>query len=123
MNERRHQDRIRPGIKINVYSRDTNELFGYLADISAQGMMLIGEKLIMRDGSYQLRLQLPVEIEGEREISLDAESMWCKSDPESYYNKAGFKLRNVSPKDQKIIEALVRTREFQNMTNYVPSST
>ncbi|MEW5923720.1 MAG: PilZ domain-containing protein [Candidatus Zixiibacteriota bacterium] len=121
MNERRRQDRIRPGIKINVFDRNTNQLFGYLADISARGMMLIGEKLILRDGIYQLRMQLPVELDGKHEVIFDAESIWCKCDPDSYYSKAGFRLHNVSQQDQRIIELLVKTREFQNMTNCVPS--
>lgn len=121
MNERRRQNRVRPGIKINVLDRNTNQHFGYLADISVNGMMLIGEKLILKDGVYQLRLQLPVEIDGKGEITFDAESMWCKCDPDSYYSKAGFRLHNVSQQDQHIIELLVKTREFQNMASSIHS--
>ena len=116
MQEKRQQPRIRPGVKINVYDRNTDELFGYLADISAGGIMLIGEKSITRDGLYQLRIELPVEIEGEHEIAFDAESMWCRSDPESYYSKAGFKLSNLTEKDQKIIEEFIKTVEYENMS-------
>ena len=103
MQEKRQNPRNRPGIKIKVYNRDTNELFGYLADISAHGMMLIGEKTVTRDGVYRLKIEFPFTIHGEQEINFEAESMWCRCDPESYYSKAGFKLNDLSETDQEII--------------------
>jgi len=121
MSEKRHDERLRPGIKINVYNRDTNEFFGYLADISSTGIMLLGENMIARDGIYQLKIELPIEIDGRRELTFDAESIWCKCDPESYYNKAGFRLSKVSPEVEEIIRKFVRTSEFQNMAGYVPN--
>jgi len=120
MNERRQRERFRPDAKISVYNRGTNELFGYVADISPEGLMLIGENLPTDEGIYRLRLELPVEIDGATEITFDAESMWCKYEPGSCFNKAGFRLTNVSEKDEAIINKLVKTREFQSMAGYVP---
>ena len=121
MNEKRQDERLRPGVKISVYNRDTNEFFGYLADISETGMMLIAEDMVTHDGLYRLKMEMPVEIDGCCEVNLDAESIWCKCDPESYYNKAGFRLSNVTPEVAEVIRKFARTSEFQNMAGYVPN--
>ncbi|RKX31655.1 MAG: hypothetical protein DRP46_02850 [Candidatus Zixiibacteriota bacterium] len=116
MQEKRQNPRSRPGTKIKVYDRDTNELFGYLADISTHGMMLIGERTVTRDGVYRLKIEFPFTIQGEQEINFEAESMWCRNDPESYYSKAGFRLNNLSESDQEIIEEFIKTVEYENIS-------
>jgi hypothetical protein len=85
---------------------NNNSLMGYLADLSTEGLMLVGESPVPVNGLFQIDIELPATINGTRVLHLGVECLWCRNadDPERFW--AGFHLIDISPDDQRTLEAL-----------------
>ena len=79
-----------------------------MVDISSGGMMLISEDPIKTGPVYELRMVLPVDIEGNREITFSAKSKWCSEDENPDFYNTGFQLINPSLEHIKITEHLIQ---------------
>lgn len=89
-----------------VLDRNTGQLLGHVANISPEGLMLIGERLIEPNTTFQLRMYLPVKIGGRRQLELEANSRWSGRNGNRTLFSAGFKLNNVAKDELDIIERL-----------------
>ena len=108
MTEQRRHKRNYLIYYLRVFDRNTDELLGHLVDITTEGLMLVSEKPIEANKVFQLKMDLPEEIRGSKQIPFDAESKWCKNDINPDFYDTGFLLINVSPGDLVIIEQLIR---------------
>ncbi len=108
MLERRRIKRRHLFYHLRVFERGTERLLGYLVDITPEGIMLISDQPIAADTIYPLRMILPAEILGRREMDFDARSVWCRSDEDStdFFN-VGFRLLDVPWEEKMVIEQLV----------------
>ncbi|MEK7663763.1 MAG: sugar transferase, partial [Actinomycetota bacterium] len=61
--------------------------------------MLIGEKPIEPNTTYDLKMHLPVEIRGKRHLELEASSRWCRRNGSNELFTTGFKLSDTEPDD------------------------
>ena len=52
-------------------------------------------------------MTLPAELEGKRDISFDAISIWCKKDVNPDFYATEFKISDVETKDIDLIETLI----------------
>jgi hypothetical protein len=89
--------------------RDINSdssLLGYLVDISTEGLMVVGEAPVPVNGLFQIDIELPTTLNGTRVLRLGVECLWCRNadDPDRFW--AGFHLIDISPDDQRTLEAL-----------------
>ena len=97
---------------LKVFGKKTNRLFGDLVDITIEGIKLIGEKPIKTKVIFQLKMDLPRKINGEREISFNAKSTWCRKDERTNYYNTGFQLTSITANDVARIENLIE--EYSN---------
>jgi hypothetical protein len=93
---------------LRVFEKNADQPIGHMVDISTGGMMLISEKPIKTDHVFELRMVLPVEIEGSREITFSAESKWCSEDENPDFYNTGFQLISPSKEHVKITEHLIQ---------------
>ena len=98
---------------LRVFGEDPDKTIGHLVDITTEGIMLISEEAIETGMVFQLRMVLPAEIEGSREVTFSAESKWCREDENPAFYNTGFKLINPSPEHIKIIEHLIQKYCFR----------
>ncbi|MBC8393937.1 MAG: hypothetical protein H8E17_15385, partial [Deltaproteobacteria bacterium] len=56
---------------------------------------------------FDLRVALPEEIKGAKEITVVAKSIWCDQDEPPLYN-TGFQLQDAEKKDIRIIEKVMK---------------
>ena len=108
MAEQRKHDRKYMINYLRVIDRNTEELVGNLVDVTTEGFMLISDDPIETGVDFELKLDLPEEIRGSRQISFDAHSRWCKSDVNPEFCNTGFRLSNISTNDIAIIESLIQ---------------
>jgi PilZ domain len=108
MQEKRKLKRRHLIYYLRVFEKNADQPIGHMVDISAEGMMLISEDPIKTGNVFVLRMVLPVEIDGSREIIFSAESRWCKEDENPDFYNTGFQLINPSPEHIKITEHLVQ---------------
>jgi hypothetical protein len=93
---------------LRVFEKNDDQPIGHMVDISAEGMMLISEDPIKTGTVFELRMVLPVEIEGSREIIFSAESRWCGKDENPDFYNTGFQLIDPSQEHIKITEHLIQ---------------
>ncbi len=117
MKEKRRVKRRHLIYYLRVFEKNTDQPIGHMVDISTEGMMLISEDPIKTDHVFELRMVLPVEIEGSREIIFFAKSKWCGEDENPDFYNTGFQLINLSPEHIKVIEYLVQKFCFRERLN------
>ena len=99
---------------LRVYDRSTGVLIGHLADITTDGIMLVSEAPIKTDKDFKFKMTLPAELEGSRDITFDASSIWSHKDVNPDFYATGFKIDNIERKDIELIEILIDTFGFRD---------
>ncbi len=109
----------RNDLKIYLKTLDdtTNQIFGFIVDITKEGVMVTKEQGVEIDDVFQLRVVLPVEIDGKKEFSFSAKSRWSKKDSDSKFYNIGLKFIKLSPGDIEIIENLIKNFCFNADTD------
>lgn len=113
MHERRAQERRNLIYYFRVLSQDTGQLIGYAANLSTEGVMLVGKKPTIPAAGYRLEMILPEEIDGKKRVEFEATSLWCKENGDAGYFESGFELNNASSDDLVIIKRLCSARTLQ----------
>lgn len=89
-----------------VVDRDTDELVGYLTDVTVDGGMLQSEEPIEENRTFRLRMELDEEIQGSNHIDVDALSKWCRKERNAVFHNSGFEFRDVSEENRARIAEL-----------------
>lgn len=109
MSEKRKFNRIHLIHYLRLFDRKTGDLIGNLVDLTAEGLQLISEKAIAPGTVLHIRMEFPEEVDGERELHLNAEAVWCdhQLDPDLF--SVGCKLIPVTLNNVTIIRDLIRS--------------
>lgn len=109
MLENRASPRKRVNEKIAVRDINSDELIGYLVNISAGGLMLISDKLLTPNRLFQLSMTLPAPINGIPIIEFGAECLWVQDNSEeSQPCWAGFQIIDLSDLGTVLIEHMIK---------------
>ena len=116
MTERRKEDRKKMMAFTPVYDLDRGSLLGYLGNLTLQGAMVIGEKILEVDKQVTLAIEFPgdlPEITASRMV-IPARVVRCDRGeyPRSY--KIGFEFIDIKPEHTKIIIALLERYHFRH---------
>ncbi|OQX47350.1 MAG: hypothetical protein B0D85_01620 [Candidatus Sedimenticola endophacoides] len=86
----------------------SGSIIGSLANISGGGFMLVTDQDLPLNALYQLRLHLPDNLSGGRDLNLGAESLWCNpgENTGSRCQWYGFHIIDISNEDAELIEQL-----------------
>jgi len=107
MSEKRKFDRIHLVHYLRMFDRKTGQLIGNLVDLTSEGLQLISEIPIKPGKLLEIRMDFPEEVDGQREMLLNAEAIWCdhKLDPDLF--SVGCHLLPVTPTQVTIIRDLI----------------
>ena len=112
------KDQRPPRMSLKVYLKvldeKTDQLFGYMVDITSEGFLLTKETPTEPGDMFQLKLELPVEIEGRKHFQFSAISMWNEKDSESDFYNTGFKFDRPSDEDEKMIKEVIEKFCFKS---------
>lgn len=108
MEDRRRLKRKYLAFFTRVFDESTGELLGHLADITAEGMMVISTHPIDTNQNYQLSMDLPEYLFGRDHIDFQARSVWCKPDIDPTFYSTGFQFQGVTPVDVDTIDQIIR---------------
>lgn len=114
MDKDRKTDRKPLKVYLNVFNEKTGDQIGYLVDITQEGFLLTNENPINAGETFQLKVELPAEIEGTKEFSFSATSMWSDKDSESDFYNSGFQFDKNFKIDVKIIQHLIEKYCFKS---------
>ncbi len=99
---------------LRVFDRNSGQLIGHLVDVTTEGVMLISKHPIETNTIFKSKMVLPKGIEGSKEITFDAKSIWCKKDVNPNFYATGFQLLKSSPEDIKLLERLIDEFGFRD---------
>lgn len=108
LTERRKYERHKNGVYMRVTDHDTEEIIGYLTEISLGGFRLESPKNLAVDKDYTLRLEYSIEEKDMRYIVFVARAKWIQPDPiEPFEYILGFQIVNIAPAEQEIYQSIV----------------
>lgn len=113
MHTSRKQKRKHLFYYLRFLERNSGRLIGHQVDITTEGIKLISKDPIEPHTDFQFALILPETVEGNKQIALDARSIWCKKDVNPDFYAAGFKINNITPKDIRILGSFIEEYAFQ----------
>ena len=105
MTERRKEDRKKMMAFTPVYDLERGSLLGYLGNLTLQGAMVIGEKILEVNKQVTLAIEFP---------GIPARVVRCDRGeyPRSY--KIGFEFIDIKPEHTKAIIALLERYHFRH---------
>ena len=115
MNERRHFRRwdIQPFLPL--FEAETNDILGYVADLSNEGILLFSTDPIELDKKFSLYLRLEDlrsnaldENITEERIFFQTESRWVDQEVKPFFNRTGLMFVNLSPELRENIARLTQ---------------
>jgi hypothetical protein len=93
----------------------TQEVLGYLSDISTGGFKLDSQKPINPGQDFRVRIELTPEIADKSVMVFIVRSKWCHRDhidPNSY--NVGFEIINMTPSDMAIFQRMFDKYGIEN---------
>ncbi|MBT4264431.1 MAG: hypothetical protein HN580_17645 [Deltaproteobacteria bacterium] len=82
-------------------------VLGDLADITVEGVMLVSDEPVSEKTIFQMRIILPEEIEGVKEIDFEAESIRCNKTIHDNIYTTGFRITKLDQNNHSIVENLI----------------
>lgn len=114
MDEHRKNERKRLMAFTPAYDSHTKLVLGYLGDLSMQGTMLIGEKLMEVNTEITLEIDFPSTPEfSARRVKIPARVAWCRPEENSQYFNTGMEFLRVNPMYKDFIEAILERYQFK----------
>lgn len=95
---------------LRVFRDDTDDLVGYLADISIYGLMLQSQRpLTLKDGEEQVRLRLELDrpIDGAEEVFVEARPVWSRKEGSSVFHHTGLEFISLDDDQRARVEVLM----------------
>ncbi len=99
---------------LKVLETKTNEVLGYLVDITTQGIMIMSEEPIEVDKTFHLKMLVQSEMSNKEYLQFDATSKWCRKSINSDFYDSGFELLNMPTDDFKKIEEIIEELGFRD---------
>jgi hypothetical protein len=112
--ERRRLKRKYLAFFTRVFDRSNGQLLGHLADLTAEGMMLISEKPLSTGTVYNMQMDLSGTFFEKDRLDFQATSIWCKPDIDPSFYNIGFRLQNMPPQDVAIIKRIIEEYGIRN---------
>ena len=111
---RRKHERVNLIYYLAVFDRNTDELIGYLADISVEGAMLLCEKPLEIDNVYQFKIEIFSSSSTNKQIEFDAKCLWKKTNEYIDFYNFGFKFEKIDSKNIDEIQSLIDTYRLED---------
>ena len=107
MDDKRKPQRKHLRHQLMVFDRNTDELTGYLVNITPEGIMLTTRNPVEVGATFNLRMALPDKIRGSRQVAFDAQSVWCRKDAITGFCKTGLKVLEIANGNAETIQILI----------------
>jgi len=92
---------------LRLWDTEKNMLLGHVADVSVNGLMLVGEMQIPLNNEYQLEMKLPAA-EGKAEtLKFKAKSCWSSNDVNNLFFDTGFQFSEISDATVERVKDLI----------------
>mgnify|MGYP001259333063 CR=1 FL=1 len=99
---------------LRVFEQESGNLLGHLVDITPEGAMIMSEKRLERGAIYNIKMDLPDEIDEIEHIEFEAKCRWSKKDVNPEFYVSGLEMENIPASKKIVIQKLIIQFGFQN---------
>lgn len=99
---------------LRVWDKNSDKLLGHIVDINTGGFMLISEKKIELEQTFDLEIHWKSPEGEEIKIDFKAESRWSSNDVNSAFFDTGFKLLGPTDDVLEPIKKMIEEYGFQD---------
>lgn len=92
---------------LEVFDPVTQDRLGRLVNITVEGFMLYGGKLMEISSIHQLDMPLPRPVDGHAKVSFGAEVVWSSTLEGSNGHWSGFHIIAISDQERDVIGKLI----------------
>ena len=104
MEDYRHRPRKNTPHLVNAINVETGRTLGRIVDITADGMMVVTKERVVPGTIFNFRIILPVMVHHRTEVGLEAKAVWVDEDPNTKFNRIGFKFINLAGEEGFLLE-------------------
>jgi hypothetical protein len=114
MSDHRKESRKKLMAFTPVYDLLRKTLLGYVGDLTPQGVMVVGEKMVEINKRLTLGIDFPESLPEMPAVRLvvSARAAWCRVSDGPQFN-IGFEFMDASPENVRVIEAVMRRYQFR----------
>jgi len=104
--DKRSKPRISIDAQPRVRDAHSGETIGELVNLSEGGLMIAGLAAIEANRIIEMLIPLKTA-DGDIEVRIGAESLWCEDANKSGVHWTGFQIIDISEKDQQLLNCFV----------------
>jgi len=102
---------------LRVFDRETDRFLGYLVDITPAGAMLQSREPIQPEVRMNLRFELPEDFGDDRELVLEAQSVWDKKEENALFHHTGFQFTQIPSGAEQQIKRLMENYKLEGLSH------
>ncbi len=114
MTDERKEPRLYVISYVKVCEDDSDRSIGRVLDMTSRGMRLRSKEPVKTRAKARFRLMLPVEAHGTREITFEADVIWCRRTEDVGSWDTGIQLLDITPDDGDLIERFVSEASYED---------
>lgn len=112
--EQRQRNRRHLVLYLRIFDGMSSRVLGHLMDISSDGLMLLCDEPMEVNEEYRLRMRLPKEVSGSKEIMFEAISRWCRQDDNPEFYVVGFQIQDMDRETRELLSHLIEDFGLQD---------
>ncbi len=89
---------------VKALDAENGRIIGRVVDITADGLMLVGDQYLEPGRVFNIRIILPRMAEGKMDITVEAEAVWSKQDSNPSFFQTGFRFQNLPGNEGFLLE-------------------
>lgn len=109
----RRQERINLIYYLRVFDGESREIIGHLANVTPDGIMLIGEHPLTSGERHKLAMDLPRHLGAAEQLEFTGEVIWSKPQEGTPFYNSGVRLVAVSSDQRKLLDQMMQ--EFDSV--------
>jgi c-di-GMP-binding flagellar brake protein YcgR len=119
MSDHRKEERENLKAFTPVFRLQPRSVLGYIEDLTMHGAMVIGKKPVEVNANITLSIEFPTNLPEltDPNIVIPARVAWCRKEENANYFMIGFEFVELSPDNEKIIEAILRRYTFHRQVH------
>jgi PilZ domain-containing protein len=114
MTDERREPRLHVISYVKVCESDSDRSIGRVVDMTTRGMRLRSRDAVQVNTTLRFRAVLPGEDYSNREITFEANVIWCEQVPDHNTWDTGVLLSDVSVEDSEVIERFVEQVPYED---------
>jgi len=97
---------------LRIIDRDTDQLIGFLVDITTAGLMVMSEAPLEVGRVFRCKMLVQSELSDREQLCFEATSIWCRKAADADFYDTGMQLLSMAPENFASIQQIIHELGF-----------